>query len=119
MTLRPFSAIAALAVIPMALSLSSCGGEKETRTINAASVDGKATWAPEVVTVKKGDKVDITVGNTTDKTHGFTIEGYGVDPTTVDVGKPIQVKFTAEKSGTFRIFCQLHPAHQAATFQVD
>ncbi|MDQ6928289.1 MAG: cupredoxin domain-containing protein [Actinomycetota bacterium] len=89
------------------------------RTINAAAVSGKPGFAPQVIEVHRGDKVDLTVGNTTEKTHGFTIEGYGLPAHTVDPGKPIHVKFTASKTGTYKVFCQLHPAHQAATFQVD
>lgn len=97
-----------------------CGSDKtEKVTINAASVNGKPGFAPEVIAVNKGDKVDIEVGNTTDKTHGFTIKGYGLEQKTVDPGKPIHVEFTAEKAGTYEILCQLHPAHQSATFQVD
>ncbi|HEX8769599.1 MAG TPA: cupredoxin domain-containing protein [Acidimicrobiales bacterium] len=102
------------------MALTGCGNETTShRTINAAAVNGKPGFAPEVIEVHKGDKVDLTVGNTTDKAHGFSIDGYGLKAKTVDPGKPIHVKFTAKKTGTYKVFCQLHPAHQAATFQVD
>ncbi|HUQ63357.1 MAG TPA: cupredoxin domain-containing protein [Acidimicrobiales bacterium] len=101
-------------------ALMGCGSDKtEKVTINAAPVNGKPGFAPEVISVRKGDKVDIEVGNTTDKTHGFAIQGYGLEQKTVDPGKPVHIKFTAKKSGTYEIKCQLHPAHQSATFQVD
>lgn len=105
-------------VVALAL-LTACAGEKEKRAINAVSVDGQASFSPQVIKVNKDDKVDITLGNTTDKQHGFTIDGYGLEPTTVDPNNPIEYKFTASKAGTFRIFCQLHPAHLNATLQVD
>jgi nitrosocyanin len=102
------------------LVLVGCGNSTtDRRTINAAAVNGKPGFTPQVIEVHKGDKVDLTVGNTTDKTHGFSIEGYGVKATTVEPGKPTHVKFTANKTGTYKVFCQLHPAHQFATFQVD
>jgi len=37
----------------------------------------------------------------------------------VEPGKPLKVKFSAGKPGTFKIFCQLHPAHQMATLVVE
>src|SRR5436305_1411421 len=89
------------------------------RAISAAAVNGKPGFVPQVIEVHRGDKVDLTVGNTTEKTHGFSIEGYGLKAKTVDPGKPIHVKFTAKKTGVYKVFCQLHPAHQYATFQVD
>ncbi|MDQ6910449.1 MAG: cupredoxin domain-containing protein [Actinomycetota bacterium] len=110
--------LAALAFFGV-IAVGCSGDTTDRRTINAAAVNGKPGFAPEVVQVKKGDEVDLTVGNTTDKTHGFSIDGYGVKATTVDPGKPIHVKFTANKTGTYKVFCQLHPAHQSATFQVD
>lgn len=110
--------LAALAAI-VVLAAVGCSHNTDRLTIDAAAVDGKPGFMPQVIEAKKGDKVDIKVGNTTQKTHGFSIEGYGVKPVTVDAGKTIDVKFTAKKTGTYKIFCQLHPAHQFATFQVD
>jgi nitrosocyanin len=98
--------------------LSACGGtQTEHRTINAAAVTGGAGFTPPTITVDKRNRVDIKVGNTTDKTHGFSIEGYGVHQT-VEPGKPIDVEFTATKAGTYKVYCQLHPAHQTATLVV-
>lgn len=101
------------------LLAAGCGQDTDKFKIDAASVNGKAGFAPEVIAAKRGDKVDITVGNTTDKQHGFSIDGYGVKQQTVDPGQTIHVKFTAKKTGVYKIFCQLHPTHQFATFQVD
>jgi nitrosocyanin len=101
------------------MAIAGCGNDTVTRRINAAAVNGKPGFAPEVIEVHRGDKVNLTVGNTTDKTHGFSIDGYGLKAKTVEPGKPIHVKFTAKKTGTYKVFCQLHPAHQFATFQVD
>jgi len=115
LAMRRLAAVAAVAFIAVGCSNDTT----DHRTINAAAVNGKPGFAPQVIEVKKGDKVDLTVGNTTEKTHGFSIEGYGLKAQTVEAGKPIHVKFTAKKTGTYKVFCQLHPAHQFATFQVD
>jgi nitrosocyanin len=114
--MKRLAAVAAIVV----LAAVGCSNSKTDRlTIDAAAVNGKPGFTPEVIEAKKGDKVVIKVGNTTEKTHGFSIEGYGLKATTVDAGKTVDVKFTAKKTGTYKIFCQLHPAHQFATFQVD
>jgi nitrosocyanin len=116
---RSRQAVAALAVGALAFTAAGCSHDTDHRTINVAAVNGKPGFTPEVTKVKRGDKVVLAVHNTSDKTHGFDIEGYGVKPKTVDAGQTIQVKFTAKKTGTYKIYCQLHPAHQFATFEVD
>ena len=79
---------------------------------------GAAGFAPSTITVDKGDHVVLTVGNSTAKTHGFTIDGYGIQEE-VAAHTPAKVELTASKAGTFRIRCQLHPAHQIATLVVQ
>jgi nitrosocyanin len=95
------------------LLLPACGEETDERSISAAAVDGKPGFTPETLRVHEGRKVALSIGNTTDKQHGFSIDGYNV-ALTVDPGKAEKVEFKADKGGDFRIFCQLHPAHQAA-----
>lgn len=111
-------AIAAATTLLLAGVLGSCGQGDESRRIAATSVRGRAGFAPDPVTVDKGDKITLTVGNTTDRTHGFRIEGYGV-ARTVDPGKPIRVVFRADKPGVYKIDCQLHPAHGIASLIVQ
>ena len=107
------------ALLGLALVLAGCGGHATSRrSIDAAAVAGGAGFDPATVTVHKDDNVVLTVGNTTDKTHGFSIEGYGIHDE-VSPGTPLKVKFKAKKPGTFKIFCQLHPAHQVATLVVE
>src|SRR5438270_10713080 len=115
MTLRRYFVVAL--AVPVALSVGACAKPTQHRTIAAAAVNGKAGFSPDVVRVKKGDKVSIRVGNTTDKTHGFTIANYGIQRT-VDAGKPITVQFAATQPGRYEIYCQLHPAHQKASLLV-
>jgi nitrosocyanin len=82
-------------------------------------VGGAAGFEPATITVDKGEKVIFTVGNTTEKTHGFTIDGYGVRKEVPAHAAALKVELEASKSGTYRIRCQLHPAHQTATLVVQ
>ncbi len=112
-----------LVTAPLALALAlggtACGGGRTVRrTVSAATVEGKAAFHPASVTVDKGDKVRLHVDNSTDRPHGFNVEGYGRTQRVVEPGKPADVSFTASRAGTFRIFCHLHPTHQAGTLLV-
>lgn len=104
----------------LCLVLTGCGGHATVRrSIDAAPVAGGATgYDPATIIVHKDDNVVLTVGNTTDKTHGFSIEGYGIHDE-VNPGTPLTVKFKAKKPGTFKVFCQIHPTHQPATLIVE
>ena len=102
----------------VALATTSCGGASTMkRDISAAMVGGAAGFTPSKITVDKGDKVELTVRNSTDKPHGFTVEGYGIREE-VAPGQPLKEEFTADKSGNYLIRCQLHPQHQTATLVV-
>ena len=100
------------------VGLSACGGTRHVvRTVDAAKVGEGPGFAPATITVDKRNRVELKVGNTTDKTHGFSIEGYGIHDE-VDPGEKLDLKFTATNAGTYKIYCQLHPAHQTATLIV-
>ncbi len=109
----------AAAVTISLLALLGCSGESVDPKISIAMVDGQAGFNPEEITVHTDDEVDLLVTNTTDKTHGFRIEGYGVTKLIDPTAPPEHVKFTAYRGGTFRIMCQLHEAHQTATLIVQ
>ncbi len=99
-------------------ALSACGGTQTVdKSVYAAKVDGGAGFAPVTLTVDKRNRVELAVGNTTDVTHGFSIEGYGIQEE-IQPGSPIEVKFTATNAGTYKVYCQLHPAHKTATLVV-
>ena len=99
-----------LLVAVVALVAVSCGVRTTHKNIAAAKVGTATGWKGGPIHVKKGDKVVIQVGNTTDKTHGFSIDAFGVKQT-VDPGKKITVKLTPTATGHYVIYCQLHPAH--------
>src|SRR5436309_15668135 len=79
-------------MLAMAGGAVACGGGTKTDklSISDGTVNGKAGFDPASLSTKKGHKVEITVTNTGDKTHGFSINEFGVAKT-VDQGQKITV----------------------------
>jgi nitrosocyanin len=100
--------------------LAGCGG---TKTDRLTAEDGPLASGNGITPVKlmahKGREVEIKVTNTAqDKPHGFSIDAFKVAET-IDQGRTTTVKFKADKAGTYRVYCQLHPAHGAAELIVS
>jgi nitrosocyanin len=112
-------AVAAAALVAPAL-LAGCDGAKTDHlTVQDGPASGGNAITPAKLTAYKGHKVEIKVTNTaTDKPHGFSIDGYSVTKT-IEAGKTETVSFTAKKTGTYRVFCQLQPAHRPAQLVVS
>ena len=108
-----------VAVVVGGLVLVGCSGNHKTESfrINAALVNGKPGFSIGTITVTQGDKVDIAVGNTTDETHGFSIDQFNIHRV-VPPHQTQTVSFTPQETGQFRIYCQLHPAHMPANMIV-
>jgi nitrosocyanin len=103
-----------VAAVLSGLLLAACGNEKtEHFRINAAVVNGAPGFSVGTITATDGDKVEIRVDNDTEKDHGFSIDAYNIHRV-VKPHEPQTVTFTANKPGEFRIYCQLHAAHQPA-----
>ena len=112
---------AVCAALLAATLMAGCGGDKKDKlSANDGPVEGGAAITPAKLTAHKGREVEITVTNTAkDKQHGFAIDEFGVKET-IDQGKSTTVKFKADKTGTFKVYCQLHnPAHKAAELVVS
>lgn len=67
------------------------------------------------INVTRGTRVVLDV-TSADVTHGFAIEGYGVNEE-IPAGETIRIEFTADKAGDFRIYCTVfcgsgHPQHK-------
>jgi plastocyanin len=115
--MRKISGVVVAALLAT-LVLAGCAKSPVHRNIAQVLVPpGPASFDPATINVKKGDKVQLTVTDKTDKPHGFSIDAYSIKRT-VEPDKPILVKFTAKRAGTFEIYCQLHPAHKKASLVV-
>jgi heme/copper-type cytochrome/quinol oxidase subunit 2 len=108
-----------MAVVTTAL-LAGCGGDKTDHlSADDGPVAGGNGITPAKLAAHKGREVEIKVTNTAqDKQHGFSIDQFKVAET-IDQGKTTTVKFKADKAGTYRVYCQLHPTHGAAELVVS
>jgi nitrosocyanin len=113
----------ALAAVALAAALTAGCGD-DTKTDRLSVEDGPAAGGgnaitPAKLTAHKGREIHIAVTNTAaDRPHGFAIDEFKVAET-VDQGKTTTVKFKADKAGTFRVYCQLHPTHKPAELVVS
>lgn len=64
-------------------------------------------FAPKTLSVKKGEKVKITFTNDGKFPHNLTIDELSVATKTIGTGQTDTVEFTAEKSGTFNMYCSV------------
>jgi nitrosocyanin len=96
----------------------ACGQPTERERIAIAAVDNAPGFAPREIVVDQENDIVLRVTNNTSTEHGFSIEGYRRE-LVVKPGDTRDVKFKASRGGTFKIFCQLHPAHQTATLIVQ
>jgi plastocyanin len=115
-----FRRIGALAaVIPLTLLLVGCAHSNDHVTMSSVSINGATGYSPTTIVASKKDNLIVTVANTTDKTHGFSIQGYKRIVKTVAPGKTLTIKISLTQAGTFKVYCQLHPAHGTATLIVQ
>jgi plastocyanin len=111
--------VALCAVLALTLGVAACGGDDDsggggsTSTSAAASSGGGLTikmqniqFAPKDTTVKVGQKVTWTNDDNTD--HNVTADS-GADFKSKDFGKGSTFEFTADKAGTIKYECTLHP----------
>jgi nitrosocyanin len=107
-----------MAVISV-VALAGCGGNHKTESyrVSITSANGVSGFNIGTITVTQGDKVNLRVDNTTDKAHGFSIDAFNIHRV-VEPSKSQTVSFTPNKTGQFKVYCQLHPAHVPASMIV-
>ena len=112
-------ALASLALAAATL-MAGCGDEKTDRlSVDNGPVDGGNAITPAKLTAHEGRQVQIKVTNTAkDKPHGFSIDEFKIKET-IDQGKTTTVKFEADKAGTYRVYCQIHPTHKPAELVIS
>ena len=113
--------VALCAVLALALGLAACGGSSgggSTSASTSAPASSGASgggvtikmqniqFSPKDTTVKVGDKVTWTNDDNTD--HNVTAES-GADFKSKDFGNGATFSFTADKAGTIKYVCTIHP----------
>ncbi len=68
----------------------------------------KQTWsfAPSLIEVNQGDRINLTVVNEDDYDHGIAIEAFGVSQR-IPANGTIKVSFVATQAGEFTFFCSV------------
>lgn len=88
--------------------------------LEAVVKDGTKYWLPSKVTVKKGERIHLRLDNHIpgpNAIHGFRLKDFHVEELVDEKGK--DVEFTADRAGTFKYDCHLHPAHVGGEFIVE
>jgi nitrosocyanin len=76
-------------------------------TVKQFSVTGSNfKFAPNTLTVNKGDKVKITFQNT-GGIHDFVIDEFKVETKRISEGQTDSVEFTADKAGSYEFYCSV------------
>ena len=77
-------------------------------------VGGKNVFIPSTLVVAAGKAHTLSIFNTTDKPHGFSIPSLKIMEVLPDQVEH-EVKLPPVKAGIYPIHCHLHPAHRTAT----
>ena len=110
----------AMVAVAAALLTAGCESQKVDRlSVDDGPIEGGNGMTPAKLTAHEGREVEIKVTNTApDRQHGFAIDEFKVAEV-IDQGRSTTVKFKADKAGTYRVYCQLHPTHKPAELVVS
>lgn len=109
--------LAAIALVAVLVALSSQQGELEADVVIPVETK-RYTYTPgteAAIEAPLGARVILEV-RSSDVTHGFAIEGYGINEE-VPAGETILIEFITDKAGDFAIYCTVfcgsgHPEHE-------
>jgi plastocyanin len=106
-----------IVVIAALLAAVACGGDEETSDAGSADVDAVPTevevavtdfaFAPTRLTGSVGQDLEVTLTNTGEAPHTFTIDEYNVD-VEVAAGDETTVTVLPSEPGEFNYYCRFH-----------
>jgi hypothetical protein len=102
------------------LTRSDPGYHSDVATVQVISaiIGGKNVFIPSTIVVSAGRPQSLSIFNTTDAPHGFAIDGLEIERV-LPAGEEVLVELPIlESNAIYRINCQLHPPHRAATLLV-
>jgi nitrosocyanin len=82
---------------------------KEVTFLNV-ELEGSKIWLPGILVLRRGDEVKVKLINKHKDPHGFAVDELKVQAV-VDGAATKDVTLRASRTGTFRLYCHLHPAH--------
>jgi heme/copper-type cytochrome/quinol oxidase subunit 2 len=63
-------------------------------------------FSPGTIRVNRGDTVIVRL-ESTDVVHGLYVDGYGLKSDEAEPGRPVEIRFTADRPGAFRMRCSV------------
>ena len=81
--------------------------ERNGNTVEIWMTAVRSHYTPEIVEVKKGDRVIWHITNierAKDATHGFALPGYNIN-LSIEPGETVTFEFTADQDGVFSFYC--------------
>jgi plastocyanin len=105
-----------IAVIAALVLPTACGGDETppeacTDPVDATTVElADFAFRPDCLSAEAG--ATITLENTGDTMHTFTVEATDVD-FEVDAGTSVEVSLSGVEPGTYAVTCTLHPQMEA------
>jgi len=113
--MKKYALVALVAVLALGL-LAGCsggggGGATKTLSVNMGEA-GAFKYAPENLSVAKGETVKVTIVNKdSTQPHTLILPDFNVKSTQVAPGKSETLTFTASKAGDFTFYCDV-PGHK-------
>lgn len=86
--------------------ITTDSGKVEAAVKTITMEAGSFYYKPNVITVKKGEKVKVVM-TAKDMMHNFNIDEFNVKSETVKSGTSTTFEFTASKTGTFEYYCAI------------
>ena len=102
---RAARSIGPVALLAVLVVLAACGSSTVSRRVTFVETNGRARFDAGAITVTKGDKLKLTVGNRTGTVQDFTVDKLGI-ARTVDPDRTVTVEIDAKRSGTYRMYSQ-------------
>jgi cytochrome c oxidase subunit II len=85
---------------------AATGGATSGNTVEVNLEAFEFAFNPATIRAKQGDTVIVHI-KSTEGNHGFGVQGYNVDSGEIEEGQTKTVQFVADKTGTFRFFCNV------------
>jgi heme/copper-type cytochrome/quinol oxidase subunit 2 len=90
----------------------------DTVQVVSTNVQGKNVYIPSTIVLTSGKSYKLSLFNTTDVPHGFSIAGLGVENILPPQQEYVIELPPLEEGKLHRIHCHLHPAHRGGTLVV-
>ena len=112
------SAAATAGTTPTTTASSTASTAPEAAGPQSVQLAAKGiAWSTTRLELTAGRTVTVTISNRDKVEHNFTFRAARANKDIED-GKTVKVSFTAPKAGTYKFFCEYHPARMTGTVVV-